>query len=144
MTEISDDTKNTEPEVVAKRHLVDPVAFFIAMIAGPGVIALLGWSTMFIRFATLMGGPVFLVVGIPVMLNYMRRHRVAPYDWVWLALLAHVVLFLPLTLLGAASGGRTGGLAIFLFFGCFFAPLWGGISGFLYAVLERDFYKQTL
>ncbi|MBE1295404.1 MAG: hypothetical protein GJ678_04065 [Rhodobacteraceae bacterium] len=82
MTEISADTKNTEPEVVAKRHLVDPVAFFIAMIAGPGVIALLGWSTMFIRFATLMGGPVFLVVGIPVMLNYMRRHRVAPYDWV--------------------------------------------------------------
>ncbi|MEL0438245.1 hypothetical protein [Phycobacter sp. K97] len=144
MTEITDDVKNTEPEVVAKRHLVDPVAFFIAMIAGPGVIGLLGWSTLFIQAATLLGGPVYLVVGIPVMLVYMRRHRVAPYDWVWLALLAHVAVFLPLTLLGAASGGRTGGLEIFLIFGCFFAPLWGGISGVLYAALERDFYKQPL
>ena len=32
MTEITDRLKNTEPEVVAKRHLVDPVAFALAVV----------------------------------------------------------------------------------------------------------------
>lgn len=144
MTEITASQKILFPQKAADRHLVDPVAFFIAMIGGPLLVGLVGLPTFVIPIATVMGGPVYLIVGIPVMLIYMARHRVTPYDWAWLALVTHLAVFLPIFLIAVLTKGNVDGSGIYLVFGCFFAPVWGCISGALYAALERDFYKQTL
>ena len=144
MTEITVSQKILFPRKAADRHLVDPVAFFIAMIGGPELVGLVGFPTFVFPIATVMGGPVYLIVGIPVMLICMARRRVTPYDWAWLALLTHLAVFLPIFLVAVLTKGNVDGSSLYLVFGCFFAPLWGGISGVLYAALERDFYKQTL
>jgi hypothetical protein len=144
MTEITASQKILYLQKTADRHLVDPVAFFIAMIGGPGLVGLIGFPTFVFPLATVMGGPVYLIVGIPVMLIYMARHKVTPYDWAWLALVTHLAVFLPIFLVAVLTKGNVDGSSLYLIFGCFFAPVWGGISGFLYAVLERDFYKQPL
>ncbi|MDE4174831.1 hypothetical protein PXK01_11740 [Phaeobacter sp. PT47_59] len=144
MTEITASQKTPFPLKAANRHLVDPVAFFIAMIGGPLLLGIAGLPTIIAPFATVMGGPVYLIVGIPVMLVYMAQHRVTPYDWAWLAFVTHLAVFLPIFLIAVLTKGNVDGSSIYLIFGCFFAPVWGCISGVLYARLERDFYKQTL
>ncbi len=144
MTEKTAKQKTLYPRHAADRHLVDPVAFFIAMIGGPGLVGLIGFPTFVFPVATAMGGPVYLIVGIPVMLIYMAQHRVTPYDWAWLALVTHLAVFLPIFLFAGLTKGNVDSSGLYLVFGCFFAPLWGCISGTLYAALVRDFYKQTL
>lgn len=127
------------------RHLVDPLVFALAMIGGPLVTGILGMPAFFIpTFAMMLGGPIYLAVGIPVMLVHMRRHQPTPMDWGLLALATHLALFLPIFLLAWQSGGNVDGTSLYLLFGSFFAPLWGAVSGMIYRRFERDFFKQTI
>lgn len=133
------------PTQRTKHHLVDPVAFALAMIGGPLITGILGMPALFIpTFAVMLGGPIYLAVGIPVMLVYMRRHRPPPMDWGLLAFTTHLALFLPIFALAWQSGSNVDSARIYLLFGSFFAPLWGAVSGVIYRRLERDFYKQTI
>ena len=95
-------------------------------------------------FAVMLGGPIYLAVGIPVMLVYMRRHRPPPMDWGLLAFATHLALFLPIFALAWQSGTNVDSARIYLLFGSLFAPLWGAVSGVIYRRFERDFFKQTI
>ncbi|WP_291734242.1 hypothetical protein [Leisingera sp. F5] len=95
-------------------------------------------------FAALIGGPLYLVIGIPVMLAYMARNRPTPGKWALLAFKTQLLIFTPIFLLAFAAGGNFDGTSVFLVFGSLFAPLWGAVSGKIYERLERDFYKQTI
>jgi hypothetical protein len=129
----------------SKRHLVDPVAFALAMVGGPLSIGILGAPALLIpSIAALFGGPIYLMVGVPVMLFALRRGKLAPGGWALLALTTHLTLFAPIFLLAWLDDGNVDGTSLFLFFGALFAPLWGAVSGVIYHRLERDFFKQTI
>ncbi|KIC11892.1 hypothetical protein RA19_04460 [Leisingera sp. ANG-M1] len=145
MTEITARTGSPlYKDVRTSRHLVDPVAFALAMAGGPLTTGLFGAPLLIPPFAAIFGGPLYLVIGVPVMLNYMRRHRPAPGKWAQLAFLTHLVIFTPILLLALATDGNIDGPSAFLLFGSVFAPIWGAVSGLLYRRFERDFYKQTI
>lgn len=132
------------PRAHAKRHLIDPVAFGIAMAGGPLLTGTLGFPLILPVIAAALGGPVYLAVGVPVMLIVMPLHRYSASGWAGLALIVHAAVFLTILTLSEAMGASTELPAIFFIFGLVFAPLWGAVSGLLYRWLERDFYKQTI
>ncbi len=127
------------------RHLIDPVAFSVALVGGPVVLGLLGAPTIIAPIAVIFGGPLYLLLGLPIMLIRLSTRRSAPSDWAALALLTHLCLFTPLFLYQQLSHERIHEmLIIYLIFGAFFAPFWGWISGKIYSCLQRDFFKQTI
>ncbi len=146
MPEITANTRNPlYPSVGVERHLVDPVAFGLAMIGGPLLTAILGAPALLIpSFATLLGGPIYLLIGVPVMLIALRRRPLEPGGWALLALTTHLSLFTPIFLLAWLADGNFDGTSMFLFFGSVFAPIWGAVSGAIYHRLERSFFKQTI
>lgn len=146
MTEITATIKSPlYPSTNTKRNLVDPLAFGLAMVGGPVVTGILGAPLLLIpSFAAIFGGPIYLLVGVPVMLTVMQRHPPSVGDWALLAFVTHTILFTLLLLLVWSTGGNHDGASLFLLFGGIFAPIWGAISGQLYGRLERDFYKQTI
>ncbi|OIQ35014.1 MAG: hypothetical protein BM559_03400 [Roseobacter sp. MedPE-SWchi] len=146
MTEKTANSRNLLfPAAKAKRHLVDPVAFGLAMVGGPLLTGILGAPALLIpTIATVFGGPIYLLVGVPVMLVALRRQPLAPGGWALLALMTHLALFTPIFLLAWLADGNFDGTSLFLCFGSGFAPLWGFLSGEIYRWLERDFYKQSI
>ncbi|WP_083100556.1 hypothetical protein [Pseudophaeobacter leonis] len=145
MTEITVSNKSFFPEATATRQLVDPTVFALAMIGGPLIVGVLGAPLLLIpSFAALLGGPIYLVAGVPVMLFYMSRNTVTPDTWAWLAFVTHIALFAPIFLFTVLTKGNHDGASLFFWFGAFFAPLWGAVSGAIYGKFERDFYKQTI
>ena len=146
MTEITANSRSLLfPSPPTKRHLVDPVAFGLAMVGSPLLVGVIGAPLLLIpSFAAVLGGPIYLAVGIPVMLLYLSHHRLSPGGWALLALTTDLALFTPIFLLAWLADGNHDGTSLFLFFGSVFAPLWGVFSGDLYRWLERDFYKQSI
>ncbi|KPD13481.1 hypothetical protein [Phaeobacter sp. 11ANDIMAR09] len=146
MTEKTANSRNLLfPAAKAKRHLVDPVAFGLAMVGGPLLTGILGAPALLIpTIATVFGGPIYLLVGVPVMLVALRRQPLAPGGWALLALATHLSLFTPLFLPAWLTRGSLDGPGLFLVFGSAFAPLWGAVSGLIYHRLERRFFKQTI
>lgn len=146
MTEITDIPKSLlYPLGSANSHLVDPVAFASAMVGGPLIVGVLGAPVFFIpSFALIFGGPIYLLVGVPVMLFALRRNKLSSSGWALLALTTHVALFAPIFLLAWLQDGNIDGTSLFLLAGCIFAPTWGAVSGVIYRRLERDFFKQTI
>lgn len=72
--EIPKDPKVSHP--TGARYAIDPVAFFLALIAAPLWVALLFcWVVLIPVFAVLFGGLFYLVLGTPVLLVYLHyRH----------------------------------------------------------------------
>ncbi|WP_291730117.1 hypothetical protein [Leisingera sp. F5] len=132
------------PNVSPGRHLVDPVAFTLAMVGAPLLTGLLGAPLLIPPLAALFGGPIYLLIGVPVMLAHVRRHRPTPGKWALLALKTQLLIFTPIFLLELATEGNFDGTSLFLVAGSLFAPVWGAVSGMLYDRLERDFYKQVI
>jgi hypothetical protein len=145
MTEITAITNLLHPKTTAPRQLIDPTAFTLAMVGGPLLVGVLGAPALLIpSFAALFGGPIYLAVGTPVTLFYMRRNPITPDTWAWLAFVTHIALFLPISLIAVLTNGNFEGSSMFLWFGAIFAPLWGAVSGVVYKKFERDFYKQSI
>lgn len=124
--------------------LVDPLAFAGAMVGGPLLVGILGIPTFILPFAVIFGGPVYLLVGIPVMLAVMSFKRATTLDWAFFALLTNSMLFFVLLNLPGLSRNSYKWAEVCLTFGTVIAPLWAAVSGSLYRWLERDFYKQSL
>ncbi|MEP4036910.1 hypothetical protein [Pseudophaeobacter sp.] len=115
------------------------------MVGGPIITGIAGAPLLLIpSFATLFGGPIYLLAGVPVMLFHLRRHRPKPAGWALLALATFLALFTSITLIAWAKNGNLNGISAILIFGSVFAPIWGSVSGAIYHRLERDFFKQTL
>lgn len=142
MTEITATTAMLFPNRTAQRHLIDPVAFTLAIVGGPLVVGIMGAPALLIpSFAAIFGGPIYVLAGTPVMLWQLARKRSSDETWSLSALLTHLAIFVPLTILAANDRGIFDGPSFFLIFGFLFAPLWGLVSSKIYKKFERDFYK---
>lgn len=129
------------------RYLVDPVAFVIALIGGPLLITAATFWMLFIPVgALIMGGPVYLVIGTPLLLIYLRNNAGDTKGVMQLSLFAVLGLcvgggIISLILAGSSTIGLIAGLSIFA---AIFAPLWAGGFGWIYFKLRKDMYAQPL
>ena len=139
-------------EITANRkllslHVIDPVAFILALAGGPLLVALFGFWLFLLPVAALfLGGPLYLVVGTPVPLWHLGRHPPETDRISLLSLVTSVVLTISAASLFKISGQQQFfEIAVFYcVFGAIFAPVWGAVTGWLYIRLRRDFFTQTL
>lgn len=150
MTEILENIEmrmraRAEKRAAAPRYIIDPVAFFVALIGGPLLVTALSFWMLFIPvFALAFGGPLYLLIGTPLLLWHLRRTKGETGDIAALAFFANLMIFA----LGAAATVITndkdilGGAMFFAGFGLIFAPTWAWGFGYLYNRLRRDFYTH--
>lgn len=134
-----------EKRAAQPRYIVDPVAFFVALIGGPLMVTLATCWILFIPVIALgLGGPVYLILGTPLLLVHLRRSAGDSGDIILLAFLANLSLF-PLAVVANLLGDPwdlSEGILLYGAFGVIFAPAWGAGFGYLYNRLRRDFYAQ--
>lgn len=141
MTEITASKKTREIWVI------DPVAFFIALIGAPLAVAAAGfWAIGIPVFAVVIGGPFYLAVGVPVLLWHLGRHPPEPGRIARLALVSYGLPAGGFLLYLLATGGQPAAqqYALFAAFGLIFAPLWGGVFGIFYLNFRRDLYARPI
>ena len=140
MTEIPELTKITE------RHIIDPVAFFGALILAPILVTALTFWALYIPVAALIfGGPFYLVLGTPVLLWHLSRNAPNATDIAGLAMATVAIAIACLAAFLMLSGQRDA-TPIVLYAAIpslIFAPVWGGTFGWLYIRMRRDFFTQT-
>lgn len=144
MTVITDKTVYfLYPAPLVPRYLIDPVAFFIALIGGPLIItAMTFWVFLVPVFALVLGGPVYLVIGTPLLLWTLRYREPKPDEIAVLAfrstfgLCAVIVIYALIT----SKPEILTGLPFFGAFSLIFAPLWGNQFCKIYLKLRRDIY----
>ncbi|MCX7566900.1 hypothetical protein OS189_11170 [Sulfitobacter sp. F26169L] len=121
-------TVTTPPEVPRPAHyIVDPVAFFAALIGGPILFTLLSfWALLIPVAALILGAPFYLLVGTPVLLWYLRHHDGDPHDLGFLAFKVMGIVLVFGTLLAAATGDQNLlGIGLsYTGFGMIFALAW--------------------
>ena len=129
------------------RYPLDPVAFALALVCAPLIVALLGfWALAIPIFAVLFGGPIYLVFGTPVLLTYLLYRRGSPEGAALLGFLTVIVGLVGLWLLGTAFG-RMQDIEPLLWmggFGLIFGPLWGLTFGLLYNRWRNEQSRQPL
>lgn len=126
-------------------YIIDPVAFFVALIGGPILFTAMSFWALFIPVAALMlGGPIYLVIGTPLLLWYLRHHDGDPCDLGWLAFKVMIFAMVLTTVIAAVTQDD----AVFGFglwytgFGMIFAPAWAYFFGAIYQRLRRDFFAK--
>jgi|AntRauMFilla1563_2_1112583.scaffolds.fasta_scaffold07198_3 hypothetical protein len=127
------------------RYIIDPVAFFVALIGGPLLFTALSFWALFIPvFALGLGGPLYLVIGTPLLLCYLRRNDGDPGDLAALAFKVMVLALVPITLLALLIGEKEvfGFGFAFSGFGMIFGPAWAYFSGWIYQRLRREFFAK--
>jgi hypothetical protein len=136
----------TPPQVpYPPRYIIDPVAFFIALIGGPLLFTALSfWALLIPVFALVFGGPVYLVVGTPVLLWYLRNHDGNPSDLGFLGLKVMGLIALLIIMIAAITNDEE--LLIIgvysIGFSMFFAAAWTYCFGRIYQHLRRDFFAK--
>lgn len=127
------------------RYIIDPVAFFGALIAAPLLFTLVTFWIIFIPvFALVFGGPAYLIVGTPVLLWYLRRNDGDPADLGFLAfviMVAGLVFICGVAFVAQEPELMSVGLG-YLGFGMIFGPAWAYVFGRLYQKFRRDFYAK--
>ena len=135
------------PAPAAKRTLLDPVAFFLALIGAPLVVAALGfWALLIPVFAVIYGGPYYLIIGAPLLLWFVPRNGVQPRQIAILAFVANGVATLAAILALGLTEWQHIPLGVVLWFGTFgsiFALLWGRMFAHLYLRFESKFYRAA-
>lgn len=129
-------------------YLIDPVAFFAALIGGPLLFTAATFWLLFVPlFALALGGIPYLVIGTPVLLAYLRHYPADARDIAWLACRCFGVGLLIGTAMMCLANpahwqGVLGIAALIGLFGIIFSLCWGGCFGWLYTALAREFYTR--
>ena len=130
------------------RYLIDPVAFFAALVLAPLLIALLGfWLILIPVFAVVMGGLPYLLAGGPLLANGLRYNEPSFYAFAGIGLLANMAtpVLVFLFYIGNSQPEAALNAAIIYFgFGLIFAPLWCGVFAILYRKFRRELYSRPL
>jgi hypothetical protein len=120
---------------------LDPKAFVLALIGAPILVALLGfWLFLIPVFAMVLGGPVYLVFGTPVLLWMVTRFPLDIPDYALAGLLLQFVVLLSLSaILALITLRESDEVLIFMgaMIGLIFAPLWTGTFALLYRRWHR-------
>ncbi|HHC29396.1 MAG TPA: hypothetical protein ENK80_02380 [Rhodobacterales bacterium] len=147
MTEMCEIRSPLWPGARLPARLVDPVAFFTALVLAPLLVAAgFFWVVLIPVFAVPFGVPFYLLPGAPLMAHRLRHHPARASDFAWLGLVAN--LGTPIIIaLAALLGGDTRLLQMFGFFfgfGLIFAPAWCAVFALIYRRLERPVYAQPI
>ncbi len=144
MTEMTGNFASTR--TAGPLHIIDPVAFFLALFGGPILVTALSFWLVVPVFALIIGGPLYLAVGTPVLLWRLQR---AVHDIFELAVLAMKVV--GILTLGAtvylcltSQEGQIPSLLTMALFALVFAALWTATFGWLYHRLCRDFFTHPI
>lgn len=141
MTEITGNIAKHE------RHIIDPVMFFIAIVMAPLIVtALTFWLLLVPVVALFMGGPFYLLIGIPLMLWWLSRHAPHPGEIAWLGFVANLVICAGIYVFSALTRAydAEGMALLYLFFGSVFGPVWAWAFAKLYVKYRRPFFAQTV
>ncbi len=141
MTEIS------EINAPQNRYLVDPVAFFAALVLAPLLVALLGFWLLIPVFAVVLGGLPYLLAGGPLLANGLRYNEPSFYVFAGIGLLANLATPFLVFLFYMVNNPLEAALSVavmYFAFGLIFAPLWCGIFAVLYRKFRRELYSHPL
>lgn len=141
MTEITANTKLRET------YVIDPVAFFFALVGAPLAVAAGGfWALLIPVFAVVYGGPFYLAIGVPVLLWYLGRYPPEPLRIAGVALVSFAYpAAVALAYVYFVSGPREARqLLVFAGFGAVFAPIWGAVFGIFYRNFRREIYTRPI
>lgn len=140
-------TEITARMKIRETYVIDPVAFFFALVAAPLAVAAGGfWALGIPIVAVVFGGPVYLAIGVPVLLWYLGRRPPEPWRIAGLALASYGVSAAVFMLYQLVTGGERAvqEFSLFAGFGLIFAPLWGGVFGIFYRNFRRDIYARPI
>ena len=132
------------------RYIIDPVAFFAALIGAPLIFTAATFWLVFIPVgALIVGGLPYLVLGCPLLLIHLRRHAPDGSDIAWLAVVASTapVGLGTLAAVLAPRGNHTEIISIgiaTMAVSALFAAGWGATFAWLYKALARDFYIRAV
>ncbi|KIC47939.1 hypothetical protein [Tateyamaria sp. ANG-S1] len=139
--------KDTPHPKNGSRYAIDPVAFAIALLGAPVLIALVGfWALMIPVFAIFFGGPIYVVAGTPVLLIYLHYRPGDPMEIAGLAFLTDMALIALLAIHGAIIGSYDvfKELSAFAGISAVMAPLWGAAFGWIYNRMRNDASRDAL
>ncbi len=121
-------------------HVIHMPAFFGALILAPLLVTALSFYVVIPVFALMFGAPIYLALGTPLLLWQLSRIPCTSSDCAAAALLANAAACALAMLYSALTqNDDLVGLTLFyLFFGSIFAPLWGGMFGWLYLKFTRN------
>jgi hypothetical protein len=144
MTEIIENFVFTR--TAGPRHIIDPVAFILALIGGPVLVTAISFWLVVPVFALIIGGPLYLAVGTPVLLWRLQRAVHDIFELAVLAMKAVGILTLGATvyLCLTSQEGQIPSLLIMALFALVFAALWTATFGWLYRRLCRDFFTHPI
>jgi len=135
---------NPPPVPYPARYIINPVAFCLALVGGPLICTALTFWILIPIFALVLGGPVYLVVGTPVLIWYLRRNDGEPGDLAFLAFMVMAALLVLFVGFGFATSNNDildGGLVLAAF-DLIFAPVWALFFGSIYRRYRRDFFAK--
>ncbi len=136
----------TSVRTAGPRHIIDPVAFILALIGGPVLVTAISFWLVVPVFALIIGGPLYLAVGTPVLLWRLQREVHDIFELAVLAMKAVGILTLGATvyLCLTSQEGQIPSLLIMALFALVFAALWTATFGWLYHRLCRDFFTHPI
>ena len=129
------------------RYLIDPTAFAAAVIAAPLLItALTFWMWFVPVIALVLGGPVYLLCVVPVLMWDLPRQEPT---FGRLALMGFLAAMVCAALMLAASvviqdQGVLMLAGLYAVMGAIFGPLWGGTVAPLYKKFRRADYARAI
>lgn len=134
------------PNVQPPRHIIDPVAFFVALIGAPLVFALFTfWAFLIPVVAVAYGGPLYLIFGTPILLWVLSKRDPSYLEVTGWSLVAVILICLGCLAMTLIDSPRAwiNMAQFFGGFGLIFAPAWSATFLALYRSLRRDFYAQA-
>ncbi len=119
------------------RHIIDPMAFALAFVAAPLIPALALCWLIVPAAAVFFGGPLWLLLGLPVLLWQMPRTGPDCAKIALLALLGNLAATLEISgyLLRNGTSDALGSLLIYGAFGSLMSLIWGALFAWLYRIL---------
>lgn len=114
-------------------------AFFGALVLAPLLVTALSFYLFVPIFALAMGGPLYLVLGAPFLMWWLSRRPCDGGEIAMAALLINAAACALFMAYGALIGEEdlASVALLYLLFGSIFAPLWGGMFGWLYTKFTR-------
>ena len=125
-------------------HLIDPVAFFAALIFGPIVVTLLTFYLFIPVFALAFGAPTYLTFGALFFWFALRKGWDSWPQITGMGFLANLASApaVYMVLSNRQAWDATGATLTIIGFGCIFAPLWSIGFAVLYRWLRLEFYQS--
>ncbi|MEO0938984.1 MAG: hypothetical protein AAFY38_12595 [Pseudomonadota bacterium] len=145
MTEMTASPNFWMPRATGPRYVIDPVAFFVALIGAPLLItALTFWMLLIPVAALVMGGPLYLILGTPLLLWFLRRNVGKGEDIALLALGSVIAACAALFGLGVLMDEADYKAIALIYggFGILFGPAWAATFAFLYNRLRNDLSRR--